>query len=315
MRIYNKIGSKERLFEMFENVNKMKLNESFDSPEKKDKKYLEKSVGDDESNVSKYDDGVRYPVEKELKVDDESLKGLKGDDAPLEESWDNDYVTPKSERGKYKGKSLEELRKMLSNLKKSGPHEEGSPEYEKQNELEFAIRAKTGWGKVSEHSLDNQDIADENIGNNNLDDEDLLDPSVYWVNDYVPKNVGENINYPNPLADPETGEDQYDEMQKIKRFDNLFNVSKKLAEIYNSGNKNRTLEYIRSLDEIPMIGSARGGDLGLGHRDLESLGLIRVVRHDDDSYIDNEYDKPIVILDTRRSTILSEIKPNKREYI
>lgn len=244
MKIFKKQGSKERLFEMMEKVNKITLSESFDSPEKKDKKYLDK-IGDEkaeEKQPNKYDDGVRYPVEKQLKVDDESLKGLKGDDAPLKENidldienndenkyeelknilsdfleslkkdnvdihnydftiddifgnergvdgkwtdneitemwnkivneasklkeeWDTDYETPKSERGKYKGKTLGALRQMLSDLKKSGPHKKGSPEYEKQNELEFAIRAKTDWGKVSENEMDDQDVADQNLEN------------------------------------------------------------------------------------------------------------------------------------------------------
>ena len=80
MKVHNKIGSKERLLEMFQNVNNIKLtegdtmwgeepkNESFDSPIAKDKEYLDKTVGDQSSQVSKYDDGTRYPVEDKLKV-------------------------------------------------------------------------------------------------------------------------------------------------------------------------------------------------------------------------------------------------------
>lgn len=157
MKVYKKSGSKERLFEMFENVNNMKfeessleqidpfvefmnnnetelynrykiyvenlpndqnhknsllrktqyfedwvdsnfydektnkydlnknVGESFDSPIEKDKDYLDHTQGDQTSQVSKYDDGVRYPVEDKLKVSDPSLEGLKGNDAPLEE--------------------------------------------------------------------------------------------------------------------------------------------------------------------------------------------------------------------------------------
>jgi hypothetical protein len=99
MRVHKKIGTKERLLEMFQNVNKIKLtegdtmwgeevkNESFDSPIKKDKKYLDKTVGDQSSQVSKYDDGTRYPVEDKLKVKDPSLEKLKGDDAPIVEAF------------------------------------------------------------------------------------------------------------------------------------------------------------------------------------------------------------------------------------
>jgi hypothetical protein len=66
----------------------------------------------------------------------------------LEEKWGKKGTTDPSEKGKYKGKSLSDLRGMLAKVKESGPHKEGSAEYERQNELEYAIRAKTGWGKV-----------------------------------------------------------------------------------------------------------------------------------------------------------------------
>jgi len=66
----------------------------------------------------------------------------------LLEKWAGDVKMDKSEKGKYDGWTLEDLRKRLSELKDSGPHEKGTKEYEEQNEIEYAIRAKTGWGKV-----------------------------------------------------------------------------------------------------------------------------------------------------------------------
>jgi hypothetical protein len=66
----------------------------------------------------------------------------------LEEKWGIETTVSPSEKGKYKGKSLEELRKSYNALKASGPHHKGSPEYERMRELAFAIRAKTGWGGV-----------------------------------------------------------------------------------------------------------------------------------------------------------------------
>ena len=71
----------------------------------------------------------------------------------IDEKWGIKLKIDKSERGKYKGKTVEDLKKELAKLKKSGPHKKGSPEYEKMMELMFAIRAKTGWGKVSESFL------------------------------------------------------------------------------------------------------------------------------------------------------------------
>lgn len=98
MRVHKKIGTKERLLEMFQNVNNVKINEtamwgekinneSFDNPKAKDKEYLDNTVGDQTSQVSKYDDGTRYPVEDKLKVKDPSLEKMKGDDAPIIEGF------------------------------------------------------------------------------------------------------------------------------------------------------------------------------------------------------------------------------------
>lgn len=68
----------------------------------------------------------------------------------LSEKWNKKVTVSPSEKGKYSNKSVSELKSEYERLKKSGPHKKGSPEYEKMRELAFAIRAKTGWGKVSE---------------------------------------------------------------------------------------------------------------------------------------------------------------------
>ena len=60
-----------------------------------------------------------------------------------------------AKKGMFNGKTKAELEKQLSALHKSGPHKKGSPEYTKQQELNFAIRAKSGWKK----SVDEADIA------------------------------------------------------------------------------------------------------------------------------------------------------------
>jgi hypothetical protein len=69
---------------------------------------------------------------------------------PVKEKWDKPTKVASSEKGKYKGVSLSDLRSRLAKLKKSGPHKKGSKEYGTMRELQFAIRAKTGWGKVEE---------------------------------------------------------------------------------------------------------------------------------------------------------------------
>lgn len=66
------------------------------------------------------------------------------------EKWGVSGTVNPEERGKYAGKTKAELLKSYNALKKSGPHTKNSPEYGRMRELAFAIRAKSGWGKVKE---------------------------------------------------------------------------------------------------------------------------------------------------------------------
>lgn len=66
----------------------------------------------------------------------------------LEEKWGTSTTVSPSEKGKYEGKTKEELLKSYRALKASGPHSKGSPEFGRMRELAFAIRAKSGWGGV-----------------------------------------------------------------------------------------------------------------------------------------------------------------------
>lgn len=68
----------------------------------------------------------------------------------INEKWGKPTVVSPEEKGKYKGKSKDELLKSYNALKKSGPHKKGSPAYGRMRELAFAIRAKGGWGKVQD---------------------------------------------------------------------------------------------------------------------------------------------------------------------
>lgn len=69
----------------------------------------------------------------------------------VREKWAEPTKVSPEEKGKYKGWSLAELRKAYNALKSRGPHKKGSPELGRLRELAFAIRAKTGWGKVKEN--------------------------------------------------------------------------------------------------------------------------------------------------------------------
>lgn len=67
---------------------------------------------------------------------------------PMVEKWEEPTKVSPEERGKYQGKTKADLLKSYQALKKTGPHKKGSPEYGRMRELAFAIRAKSGWGKV-----------------------------------------------------------------------------------------------------------------------------------------------------------------------
>ena len=72
---------------------------------------------------------------------------MKMQNEKLDEKWAGDTELNPKKKGMFKGKTKAELEKQLSALHKSGPHKKGSPEYTKQQELNFAIRAKGGWKK------------------------------------------------------------------------------------------------------------------------------------------------------------------------
>jgi hypothetical protein len=85
----------------------------------------------------------------------------------LDEKWGTETIISPEEKGKYTGKSKKELLKMYNMLKSKGPHKKKSPEYSKMRELSFAIRAKSGWGKVQEQN--NHDLLEGDIPSDQMD--------------------------------------------------------------------------------------------------------------------------------------------------
>lgn len=79
-------------------------------------------------------------------------------ESQISEAWDTDYETPESEKGKYKGKTIAELKKMKAALMKK--EKRTKAEQGKVAELNFAIRAKQKgsgkWGKVKSEGKDVQ---------------------------------------------------------------------------------------------------------------------------------------------------------------
>lgn len=69
----------------------------------------------------------------------------------LREAWSEEAHINPEKRGMFNGRSLASLEAELAHLKSTGPHHEGSPEFTKERELQFAIRAKHNWSGGEEN--------------------------------------------------------------------------------------------------------------------------------------------------------------------
>lgn len=419
-RVHKEIGSKDRLYEMFKNVNKVMLNESFDSPAEKDERYLNKG-GDDKAfdqQPNKYDDGIRYPVEEPLKVDDESLESLKGDDAPLtEEELDEISWSGIKQAGKFVGKSIGdavkgvttaisdkvsqvandiaqqyhrgarnkvigELEQMASqfgedfgqlltkindraekagdepipvqsivqtisnsivrNVRSGGSgvslkgyRKEGVAEAEEleggladgqdpQNfdpeqvskgikiEMEHTSDPKEALEIAMDHLMEIPDYYDhledmEAEAEESREEDTLLDPSTHWVDHYTPKGLGEAMG-----LDPEAGEQAWEEEREVKQYSDLESIGMEMARLRDAGDKQALMNFIQGLKVIPKVNQSRGREHGLGHRELEELGLVRVGLEyfgdeEGELYIENTSDKDIVTFDPRSQRVFPSV--------
>lgn len=65
----------------------------------------------------------------------------------LDEKWEQKVELDPTKKEMFKNKSASELQTELQRLKDTGPHKQGTPEYEKTRQILFALRAKEGWDK------------------------------------------------------------------------------------------------------------------------------------------------------------------------
>lgn len=80
-------------------------------------------------------------AEKKKEIQHPETKEDKKEDKEMTEKWEHEAHINPAEKGKHSHKSLEELHSQLAAAKKAG-------NTSLERELNFAIRAKTGWGKV-----------------------------------------------------------------------------------------------------------------------------------------------------------------------
>ncbi len=163
----------------------------------------------------------------------------------INEKWDTDYKTPESEKGKYKGKTLEDLEKIKSNLDKKRPeggYKKGSPEYEKEKEINFAIRAKKGWkGGVDE----NREMSE----------------SEQKLRKYIRNHLEEKAG----LRKPSLNESKKSET--LKKLDAIINEQLKL---YESAAKKRLGENVEEgIGDFLQKGMVKVGQMGTGKGKLQ----------------------------------------------
>ena len=72
----------------------------------------------------------------------------------LDEKWKTPYKTPESKKGMFKGDTIADLEKQRSKLRKRADREKETGDKHvdqdtetKQDQVNFAIRAKKGWPK------------------------------------------------------------------------------------------------------------------------------------------------------------------------
>lgn len=227
MRVLNKYGTKERLFEMMERVNKTNLKENY-----------EVHYSDGIRKMKKFDNpdqGVEF-MKSEIKSNPnlrniELFKAGKGFHSTADESslmywWgDGSYYDNRSHKepelktkkleieesfDSPKPKDKEYLDKTSGDQDSQVSKYDGGVDYPAIDDL-----------KVNDPALKKitDDVNEEDCGCDVVNPEDmLLDPSTHWVDHYAPKNIAdENINYPSPFTDLEAGEDEYEEEEEYRR--------------------------------------------------------------------------------------------------
>lgn len=208
-------------------------------------------------------------------------KSLKAYLNKIVEKWGTSYETPKSKKGMFDGKSQEELHAELNGLKKSGPHKEGSPEFTKEKELDFALRAKNKFGKVAENAHNEKDANKE-----------LAKSKKKENNDYFGHN---------------------EKATKKKVKESAEDIAKKIIATVKGGNhphdaknsgdpeeeKGKSFDYNKLVDNTPEVDAARDGDATETETRDEKRGL--------DTSAEENLDVPAKVIE-QIDTRLKELK-------
>jgi len=225
----------------------------------------------------------------------------------LDEKIEGGIKLNPEKKGMFDGKTKSELISQYNKLKASGPHKLGSSESTKMKELAFAIRAKSGWGKVKEAEAPQNYAQSSPISNGGRSDtflegrtkaDDKAEKAGKKVTkdlEYDMKHKGKDDNKAEKAGKKVTKDIEYDEKKKKKT--DKENRDHHLKEDYHEGKahglskqpyncRHDDMEEARQyhegykcgLDEcygqMPILGRTRVGEMGPGSEvdDMASFG-------------------------------------------
>jgi len=224
----------------------------------------------------------------------------------LDEKIEGGIKLNPEKKGMFDGKTKSELMSQYNKLKASGPHKLGSSESTKMKELAFAIRAKSGWGKVKEAEapqgaqsspISNGGRSDTFLeGRTKADDKaEKAGKKVTKDLEYDMKHKGKDDNKAEKAGKKVTKDIEYDEKKKKKAVKE--NRDHHLKAAYHEGKahglskqpyncRHDDMEEARQyhegykcgLDEcygqMPILGRTRVGEMGPGSEvdDMASFG-------------------------------------------
>ena len=225
----------------------------------------------------------------------------------LDEKIEGGIKLNPEKKGMFDGKTKSELMSQYNKLKASGPHKLGSSESTKMKELAFAIRAKSGWGKVKEAEAPQNYAQSSPISNGGRSDtflegrtkaDDKAEKAGKKVTkdlEYDMKHKGKDDNKAEKAGKKVTKDIEYDEKKKKKAVKE--NRDHHLKAAYHEGKahglskqpyncRHDDMEEARQyhegykcgLDEcygqMPILGRTRVGEMGPGSEvdDMASFG-------------------------------------------
>ena len=248
------------------------------------------SIGTDSTQLTENKKPAKSPVRQVLETTlEQDLKKLWEDgtgganfsgSGSLEEKWAGGATLNPEKKGMFKGKTKADLEKQLAALHKTGPHKKGTPEYTKQQELNFAIRAKSGWKKGVEENV--------NMGGDMMEDEDDFE---------LPTKLGKAKTNPSAY---QAMLDRRAEKEAERGFDDFDfgNEPRHSAKTVRSVTFNRPDTDLDDLDEaIPM--TLEGSMKNQMMADAEHMSLRQFCgKYGDEAWVKEFYHNTVGVMDS-----------------